>query len=369
MTANKLMIAAAGAGKTTFLVKDAIAKPGNVLITTFTEANESEIIRKFYKIHGFIPENITIQTWFSFLLQHGIKPYHGSITNKVVSGLNFVLTQSARGVAEDRDIEKFYFDNSIKVYSDKLSKLAVRCNDRSGGAVIDRISRIYSSIYIDEAQDLAGYDLDFIKLLFQSHSSITLVCDPRQVTYLTHHERRYSQYKDGKLEQFANTECKKLNCEIDKDTLKQSHRNNAEICNFSSKFYPEYPKIEPCICLECRQDVTEHRGIYLVKEDQVSEYISQFSPTILRYQIAKQGEWTFGMAKGLGFDRVLIYPPKTFFTYLHNGELTKVVKGEIKDAFDIAKLYVALTRARLSIGIVYNYKDTDTFIDGVNKFH
>ena len=44
MCKNKLIIAAAGSGKTTFLVKEAIrVKDQNVLITTYTEANESEI--------------------------------------------------------------------------------------------------------------------------------------------------------------------------------------------------------------------------------------------------------------------------------------------------------------------------------------
>lgn len=72
---NKLIIAAAGSGKTTHLVKEALKiTDSRVLITTYTEANENEIKKKFYAINGCIPENITIQTWFSFLIQHGVKP-------------------------------------------------------------------------------------------------------------------------------------------------------------------------------------------------------------------------------------------------------------------------------------------------------
>lgn len=45
MPKNRLIIAAAGSGKTTFLVEEALQKPKNdsVLITTYTEANEAEI--------------------------------------------------------------------------------------------------------------------------------------------------------------------------------------------------------------------------------------------------------------------------------------------------------------------------------------
>ena len=44
---NKLIIAAAGAGKTTYLINEALRHDKEVLITTYTEANENEIKKKF----------------------------------------------------------------------------------------------------------------------------------------------------------------------------------------------------------------------------------------------------------------------------------------------------------------------------------
>jgi len=73
---NELLIASAGAGKTTFLVKKAIECTDTVLITTFTEENEKEIKKKFIELNsGIIPAHVTIRTWFSFLIEHGAKPY------------------------------------------------------------------------------------------------------------------------------------------------------------------------------------------------------------------------------------------------------------------------------------------------------
>jgi DNA helicase II / ATP-dependent DNA helicase PcrA len=45
MNNNKLIIAAAGSGKTTYLVSESLKVPGskNVLITTYTEVNEAGI--------------------------------------------------------------------------------------------------------------------------------------------------------------------------------------------------------------------------------------------------------------------------------------------------------------------------------------
>ena len=72
MKNNRLIVAAAGSGKTTFLVEEALKiKDKNVLMTTFTEANEAEIRKKIIQKNKFIPSNIIVQTWFSMLLQHG----------------------------------------------------------------------------------------------------------------------------------------------------------------------------------------------------------------------------------------------------------------------------------------------------------
>ena len=47
MKNNKLIIAAAGSGKTTYLINEAMRfKDDKILITTYTEANEDEIKKK-----------------------------------------------------------------------------------------------------------------------------------------------------------------------------------------------------------------------------------------------------------------------------------------------------------------------------------
>ncbi len=104
----------------------------------------------------------------------------------------------------EKDFIKHYFTNSFKIYSDKISKFVCSTDKVTKGAVISRVSRLFKHIYIDEVQDLAGYDLDIIKLLFKSDSLVTLVGDPRQVTYLTHHSKKIweicrRQYKKNLL--------------------------------------------------------------------------------------------------------------------------------------------------------------------------
>ncbi len=375
---NRLIIAAAGSGKTTFLVSEALKCKEPVLITTYTLANESEIKKKIIELNKYIPSNITVQTFFSFLLQHGVRPYQGTLYKSRINGM--LLTNQQSGIkyknskgfnvlyAEEDAFDKHYFTNSGKIYSDKISKFIIRSNDRSGGSIIDRLSRIYPNIFFDEVQDLAGYDLEIIKLLFASKSRILLVGDPRQVTYLTHHDKKHSGYKDGKIEDFILKECKKLNCFIDKETLSVSHRNNAEICFIASNLYNQYPASNPCDCPQCRSVTTDHEGVFIIQAGDLPEYIEKYRPTVLRYSGSDDKEWNFGASKGLGFERVLIYPTKAIFNYLRDGKLKKTVGGKEKEAFDIAKFYVAVTRARRSAAIVAEFEEEEKFIPGLKKY-
>lgn len=366
---NKLIIAAAGSGKTTLLVEKALEQEGNVLITTYTEANEAEIRRKLIKERQCIPSNITVQTWFSFLLQHGVRPYQGAMDEGLYSKkIGFYLCNERSGLRSkntqgqpiywgEADFNKHYFTKDFKIYSDKISKFILNCDKKSNNEVINRIARIFPHIFIDEVQDLAGYDLELLKLLFKSSSNILLVGDPRQVTYLTHHETKYKKYKDGLIKEFILNECKKeFNKEnIDEDSLNCSYRNNKQICEFSSRLYP---KLKPVISNQTK--TTGHDGVYLVKKNDVAGYCKKYKPQILRYQKSKFPELNYGNSKGMGFDRVLIYPTKEMEKYLKTGNISNIKS--------IEKFYVAVTRARYSVSFVCDYIDDVNYIEGLRKY-
>ncbi len=203
MCKNKLIIAAAGSGKTTYLVNQARnIKDQNVLITTYTEANEEEIRKKF---NGRIPKNITIQTWFSFLLQHGVRPYQSVLNDELHNkkiGFFLVSGISAQYKSEEKKFNEHYFTKDFKIYSDKISKFVMKCDEKTNKEVMNRISRIYPNIFIDEVQDLAGYDLEILKLLFNSSSDILLVGDPRQGTYSTNNARKNNKFKQSQITYF-----------------------------------------------------------------------------------------------------------------------------------------------------------------------
>lgn len=358
---NKLIIAAAGSGKTSYLIDEALNIDEKVLITTFTNANEAEIRKKIIEKCGFIPKNINIQTWFTFLLQHGVRPFQGSMNiPETINGICMKYRRTESKNSDGRsyfipksDIKKYYLSKDMKIYSDKLSSFVFEENKRTKGKVINRIENIYRNIFIDEVQDMAGYDLEIINLLINSNVNLIMVGDPRQVTYHTHYEQKNKKYYNGKIENYIKDNS--LQCIIDTETLKDSYRNINDICKIASELYPDMQ------CTQSKQNKSvEHQGVYFVLKKDILDYLEKYKPVQLRYNKRVNineyyGFRNMGESKGLSFDRVLIYPTKKMLEWFYDSKID--LPEETR-----AKLYVALTRARFSVGIVIEEEKEDSKI-------
>jgi DNA helicase-2/ATP-dependent DNA helicase PcrA len=353
---NKLIIAAAGSGKTRTLVKRALeVKNENVLITTYTEANEAGIKRKIIKeTGGFIPQNITVQTWFGFLLQQGVRPFQAALNEGLwdkAIGFYLVNGASAPYTSETKNFLKHYFTKDLKIYSDKISKFIIKTNKKTEGDLIHRISRIYPHIFIDEVQDLAGYDLEILKYLFQAKSNILLVGDPRQGTYSTNNSNKNKKFKKEKIIHFFEDPDVKNALEVDNASLTTNYRSNSEICMFSNKLFPNNSETS-----SGQTERNDHEGIFLIRTEEKDQYLDNYSKcTQLRWNArttvnAKYPFMNFGESKGLDFDRVLIYPTGPILQWLKDN--SEPLASEAR-----CKFYVALTRARYSVGIICDDKD------------
>lgn len=344
---SSLIIAAAGAGKTTFLVRRALEIHENVLITTYTDANEQSIREKFYEINGCIPSNVTIMPWFSLLIRHGIRPYQSHLITNRVSGV-LLVNKADKNLLKLKDTnEKKYVTTSGNVYSNMISKLPCVLDGLSNGCVFRRIRKIFSYVFIDEIQDFAGYDLEVIKKLHEAGCNMTLVGDPRQTTYRTHYETKYKKYAGGKIVNFVRENIPEMN--IDSTTLATSYRNNQIICDLANQMYPD---MKPCD--SAMNEKTKHDGIFWIEEKDIDNYMKTYNPIQLRYDRRtkvneKYRVMTFGSAKGLTFDRVLIYPTQPMLDWLSGKS------KELKEQ-SLSKFYVAVTRARYSVGFIYKTK-------------
>ncbi|MGQ6317839.1 3'-5' exonuclease, partial [Serratia sp. IR-2025] len=98
--------------------------------------------------------------------------------------------------------------------------------------------------------------------------------------------------------------------------------------------------------------------VFVIKDSDVNKYLDEFKPTIIRlnsesgkkYNIDKLLKITYGKSKGLGYDRTLIIPTKNYIDFICGN---KNIFDDQKTESSKNKLYVAITRARYSVAIVF----------------
>ena len=116
------------------------------------------------------------------------------IHDRRIDGIHFGSKGGLSQYVNQTDISRFYFSGGKLIYSDKLARFICECNKASKGAVIRRLEQRFDRIYIDEIQDIAGYDIDLVELILRSKIKLTLVGDHRQATFRTNNAAKNSAY-------------------------------------------------------------------------------------------------------------------------------------------------------------------------------
>lgn len=345
-SANKIVISAAGGGKTTRVVDQALGhKEGATALVTYTRNNVREIQLKAYGRVRAIPPQVEVVSWFSFLLRELARPYRAILHKRRIDGIFWAEGKSVPLVPAAKTAQHYFHDGN-RIYSDKLSKFICECERKSGGRVMRRLRQRFSYIIIDEVQDLAGYDLDVLELMLKSGIQITFVGDHRQATFATNNSPKHKAFAGPaiikKFELWKKAGLASIEYE------QHTHRCNQAIADLGDSFFPDEPKT-----VSRNDTVTGHDGVFLVQAADVAEYVRRFSPQVLRYSVGTDcgpfEAMNFGESKGLTFERVLIYPHGPARKWLASGEPGDVQKSA-------TKMYVATTRARYSVAFVYDRK-------------
>lgn len=313
-----------------------------MLLTTYTHENTTLLEKTIFGINGVQPNNVTIMSWFSFLLSECIRPYQNFLYNERIENLHFIPYVSAKFKRRD-DIRHFYLSDSTHIFSDKMSDFAYRCNEASNGLVVKRLEQLIDVFILDEAQDIAGWDLDFIGLLLKSNIKVIMVGDVRQKTYTTSKSTKNKQFSNDIFLWFSHIEKSGYgNIKL----LNESHRCIQPICEFADALFPALPKTK-----SLNTDYNEHKGIFTIAPNDLQKYCGMFSPQILVYdkRAAKKAFGlsvsNYGAVKGQTYDRVLIIPTNPIEQYLCSGNVADVDSSK-------EKLYVAITRARFSVAFM-----------------
>ncbi len=346
---NVALIAAAGSGKTTYIVDQVTSNTTDrILLVTYTIANTRKLKKDIEAKVGVIPSNVEIMTWHSFLLQHCIRPFRSVVYPRRIERIDFDAKITNYKIPES-NTRAFYFSSYNALYKDRATKFALKCNTLSGNAVVERLESIYSLIYIDEVQDMAGEDLDLLELLYASKSKIVAVGDIRQAIYFTCNAPKNKGNRGSKLlDYFRKLEKRGL---LSVQFQDYSYRCKQPICDLSDSLFPNID--EKTTSLNNKD--CAHEGLYIVKSEDFEAYIRAYSPTVLRWSIASKTPETdypfeiknIGVSKGATYDHVLIICTDPFKKFVKDGTIPVSEKTK-------SELYVAITRARYSVAFVYD---------------
>lgn len=343
---NRVILAAAGSRKSSFLVEEALrARDKRTLLTTFTVENTQQLRNYITQRSSVVPGNIRVATWYTFLLSQCVRPYQNFVySERRIENISFVKGASTR-FAGKQNVKRYYLADGRFIYTDKLAEFACRCNEASKGLVIRRLECLFDRIFIDEAQDLAGYDFELLELLLQSRIALVIVGDCRQATYFTNYSPKNRRSRGYNIIDLFHSWEEAGLCQVEERN--ESYRSNQQICDFADRLYPE---LAPTISRN--NEVTPHGGVFVVRSADVLRYVMTYNPKVLRDKVTTPSQGlealNFGMSKGQTFDHVLIFPNGPIRQYLASGNPTPFAQRTK------ALFYVGVTRARHSVAIVYD---------------
>ena len=376
---RKLLLASAGAGKSERIAKEALefaVSGSKVLLLTYTINNQAELIKHICRLNKLQPRNVVVKGWFTFLLEDMVRPYQRCILPKRVSGV--VLNSSnphlkdgyyIPGRGEKLDVNgsynPLYFvtKNANTAHTTFLSKLATRIHEETGGKPAQRLADIYKAVFIDEVQDLVGWDFAVIRAILRANiGTFDCVGDFRQTIYQTSVANKKPRTNAEKLAEF-----KKMGFE--RDDLNISWRCTQNICDLAHVIHANDGHYVPTLSRVngIPVEFADHHGIFAVSPQHIDEYVGRYKPIILRWNRQANEEicqgrltYNFGEAKGIGFDRVLILPTERYAKFL-SGDRSAFGDNDSDGARN--KLYVAITRARYSVAFLLNC--SSTLLDGI----
>lgn len=335
---RRLILAVAGSGKTTFLI-DTLDVEKRFLIVTYTDNNVAHIRRCIINKFGYMPLNITLLSFFQFLIQICYRPF---LKDKV--NARSITWRIPEDWTRFKKSWEHYMTPQRFLYYNRISKL---CMEEGCSYLIkSRIEKFYDYFMVDEVQDLGGHDFNLMLSIVPTAIDCLFVGDFFQHTFDTSTDGRVNSglYKDFRRYKKL---WSKSGITVDETTLSNSHRCSPTICAFVSQ--------------NLQINIASHRqddsSITLIDNQNDADRlfndpskVKLFFKEASKYQCYAEN---WGKSKGLdSFQDVCIVLNETTLNAYHYNLLHQLKPSTLN------KLYVACTRARGDI-----YFIPHTFVD------
>ena len=342
---KRLTLAVAGSRKTQGIVEQCrnLPKEDRILVLTYTQSNQDELRSRLRSAIGET-ENVTVMGWFAFLISHIVKPYLPFVfPGKRVRGFDFDSPPQQKIANTD---SRRYFTERNFLRKVHLPQLAFRIEEAGANQGMWRTAALYDHVFVDEVQDLCGYDLEILSLMLEGHFNLEMVGDIRQAILATNvQEKKNAKYKFMGIWQWFQEQEKAGRLAIDQ--RRQTHRCRPEIAALADSLFDSQWGFE--VTESLNEVEVGHDGVFVVYDSDLEQYISKYNPLFLRdsKRSGRNMSYTFmniGVSKGLSFKHVLILPTEAVRDFL-------LGKSPLQHQ-QAANLYVAITRAEQSVAFV-----------------
>lgn len=331
---KKVIFSVAGSGKTTTIISK-LNLEERFQVITYTDDNEKNIKERVLIKFGFIPKNIKIFTYFSFLYSFCYRPF---FSLKYKSKGIYWQTPPVHTSRIKHHEDKHFFHIDERIFHNRLAKFLI--SRQAISKITNRMEKYFDSILIDEVQDFAGNDFNFLMAVSKSKINFLMVGDFFQHTYDTS--------RDGPINRTLHDDFKKYKkrfidekIEVDEETLLKSYRCSETTCNFIKE------KLE--IAIESQlKNITE---IKWITEQNIADSLYNCSRTVkLFYQEhQKYSCYSQNWGKSKGQDKyqdVCVVINKNTLKFFNENKLNEL-PSQTKN-----KLYVALSRAKGNLYLV-----------------
>ena len=249
---KRIILAVAGAGKT-YHICHAIDPQKRNLILAYTHENIYNIKNELTDAYGKVPELTSVMTFDSFVYRHFVCPYeptiaghfrHDEFRSKGITTIDpppKTIKKSGRNIHNPKYKSKDQFDHYItdgnQYYCATISELVMHVKEGKDSLLkrgAERLNLFYDKIFIDEFQDFREHDYDLIIDLSKRLNSVLLVGDYYQhsVSAINNTGKPFKSKKNDISYADFVAGLKRLQFDIDEDTLSKSRRCSKEVCAF-----------------------------------------------------------------------------------------------------------------------------------------
>lgn len=328
-----VILAVAGSGKTTHLVRRLQANR-RTLVVTYTENNLQNLRAKILEEFQVFPANITLSSYFSFLYSFCFLPFLWCRTRP--RGMRW-STPPQWTCRIPRDDDRYYFDAARRVYHNRLARLL---EARDVLPLLNaRVERYFDELLIDEIQDFAGHDFNLLAQLTRCNLDMCFVGDFYQHTYDTSRDGNVNCNLHHNINDYTRR-FEDLGLTVERDELRRSYRCSPTLCAF----------VKNKLGIDIRSQREDSTTVRWINSEEEAKQIHKTDDILkLFYQshqkyCCRSNNW--GAAKGLDFQDVAVVLNQTSLQKLQAGRGNEL-RPQTRN-----KLYVACTRASGSIYLV-----------------